>query len=406
MRDSREDWHAGGCSASIHHRYADGGRSMKPLNRRNKARLRKAGIKVLDDEGRVRCTKCDYEWTLSITVSERLIKNYDVCPNCALSGGGSPKDSAHFIGKDKSSVTNERGSPTLIVTPQSKDNKSKRGELKLWSIDDLSKSPSNVRTDYPPEKMDILRASVAQVGLLTPPSCTSDGEVYAGWTRVQACKEEGLTEIVCFTSEDINPIEQLIASLSENYARADLYHEEVRSALKKLRDDGMNGPEIARRTGMDERTVYTLLSFYRLPQSVQDDVERQSEEGNKIPMYTLSKITEIIESTEAEQQEEVGDKMVQIALTKGPSGRRVTKERIDEIAKKVKLGRARPNQLDKILKEAQRRDYMTITFSIPDDIYQPYSKYAKGKKLTINEAIEETMRGALPDIKKWVANNK
>lgn len=275
--------------------------------------------------------------------------------------------------------------------------------VKLFKIAELTKADTNVRTEYPEEGMKNLRASIASLGLLELPKCTPEGNVFAGWGRVEACRLEGMVDIYCIEVSDFDAKTQRIASLSENYARSQLYEDEVRFAIKTLTtEDKMKVPEIARRTGINLGTLYNLLSFYRLPDEVQEEIMKAADADDKIPVYTISKITEVVEKAPLDQQVEVGKTMVQIATTKSPSGKRVTRPILKEIAEKAKLGRAGPSHLQKILAEARKKEYMTITLTIPDDKYMNYFKAAKLRNKTLNEVILWAMDESEDKIKKEI----
>lgn len=281
--------------------------------------------------------------------------------------------------------------------------KLKKPVVKKFKVDSLTKADTNVRTEYPEESLKGLRASIVSLGLLELPKCTPEGDVFAGWGRVKACRAEGIEEMYCIEIVGFDEDTQIIASLSENYHRSRLYEDEVRYAIKRLTERDISVPEIAKKTGISLGTLYNLLSFYRLPDEVQKEIQRVAdEEEDKIPVYSISKITEVVEMAPEEQQVEVGKKMVEIATAKSPTGKKVTRPILKEIAEKAKLGRAGPSQLERILAEARKKEYMTITLSIPDDTYIPYFKCSKLRRKTINEVILWAMDESLDKVTKEI----
>ena len=286
--------------------------------------------------------------------------------------------------------------------------KSKVPVVKIFKISELTKADTNVRDEYNEDVMAALQTSIEYSGLLELPKCTSSGKVFAGWSRIEACKAIGFEDVPCIVIDYMSDDDQIVASLAENTARGVLQDYEKRWAVKKLRDSGKDGIQIAKLTGMNEATVYTLLSFYRLPEKTQDVVLKKAEEGENIPFYTMAKVSEIVEkvtpkgTATEEERTAVGNTLVEIATTRSPSGKKITRPFVQQIAEKADLGKAGLTELQKILKQAQKKEYMTITLAIPDDYYLPFFKYAKGKSLTIHEAIVEAMESYMPIVDKFL----
>jgi len=271
-----------------------------------------------------------------------------------------------------------------------------------WKITDLKKAGSNVRTEYPDETMDVLQQSIRALGLLQLPLATPEGEVFSGWGRVEALTHEGYTEMYVIEVDRFDETDQIIASLSENYARTDLFDDEVRFALKRLVQKGLKPKDIAQKTGMNESTVYNLLEFYKLPELAQELAKEDPKPG----IYTVSKISQIVKGQPEEQQEVVAKTLVEIAKEM-PRGQRKKGEygytrpvpTLEEIADMATVHEEQtPSMLERILEQARAKtEYMTITVSIPEDTYVPWFRSAKGTKQTINEKIIEWMRDGLSD---------
>lgn len=268
-------------------------------------------------------------------------------------------------------------------------------------VDELTKAPTNVRFEYPEEKMDVLRKSIRSMGLLELPKVTPEGKVFAGWGRVEACKAEGIKEIYVVEIGSMSPREQMIASLTENFARADLDDSELRIAIKKLRDEeGLTPAEISRVTGMNISTIHQHLSFYRLPEELREDIE---EDIATLPMYSISHINQAVQNVPKEKQVTVGKKMVELAQQRHPSGKRIAQQSLKEIADQAKLGRDVVPIIDKIIEEAAKQEYIVFSVSVPERRYIPHFKLAKLQGKTIQERINDLMEDTLEDTKKQLS---
>jgi ParB-like chromosome segregation protein Spo0J len=267
-------------------------------------------------------------------------------------------------------------------------------------IIDLKKADTNVRIDYPEEGLEILRKSIRSLGLLELPKITPDGEVFAGWGRVEACRAEGIDEIWVVEVADISAREQLIASLAENFARTGLDDSETRVAIKRLNQEhGLGLTEIARVTGMHEGTVNALLSFYNLPEDLTED---ELEQAGELKTYTAKRIDQVLETVPEEDKTEVARKLIQTAQQKHPSGKTITQGTLKEIANMSRLGRNVSSELDRIMEEASKEEYMTISLILPESVYMPWFKWSKMEGETLQEKIIFDMKGRVPELNKKI----
>ena len=168
-------------------------------------------------------------------------------------------------------------------------------EIKFMDVNKLTKAKTHVRSEYPDDKMEALKSSIGSLGLLNFPKATPNVEVFDGWARVVAYKELGFPRIPVIIARGWSETEQIIASLSENIARSEVSADEMRQALDELiTNNEMDSSVIAQMTGLDEDTIYVLMSTKDLMEKI--EAEKPSDGEGPIPVYSLEKITEIIEA--------------------------------------------------------------------------------------------------------------
>ena len=122
----------------------------------------------------------------------------------------------------------------------------------------LKPHPDNPRKELGDlaELADSIRASGILQNLTVVPDPDSDGcyRIVIGHRRFAAGKEAGLTQFPCVIA-DMSPNDQLATMMAENIQRHDLTLYEQIQGVGRMVQLGMDLPDIARKTGISEKTV-------------------------------------------------------------------------------------------------------------------------------------------------------
>ena len=137
--------------------------------------------------------------------------------------------------------------------------------LKTSSIRDNSLQP---RTNYNDDKLNDLKASIKEKGVLQPILVREkDGqyEVVAGERRLKAVRGLGLEEIPAIVKE-VTDREAFVIALIENIQREELNPIEEAEAYNKLiKEFDYTQEEVAQSVGKDRSTISNLLRVLKLP---------------------------------------------------------------------------------------------------------------------------------------------
>jgi ParB/RepB/Spo0J family partition protein len=273
-------------------------------------------------------------------------------------------------------------------------------DIRIFKIDKLVKAKTNVRESYPEKAMQTLEASISAVGLQELPKATSKGEVISGWARVEACRTVGIEELPVIIVDNLTEVEQIVASLAENYARHKLLDDEVKSVLRNLQTkEGMSIREISKKTGIDRGVVGAILAFYDLPSSTQNKF-------TQVGSHTLPVIRQALDEGEKQGfgREEIAEQIGSFTGSTSPSGQPVVRaETMQAIVEQAKKGRNVQQAIQDELNKVKSEDYRTISFAVPDSIYTPVSKYAQKKKMTIQEVFFYAIKKIMDEIKTEIS---
>ncbi len=141
-------------------------------------------------------------------------------------------------------------------------------QVKISLIRDNALQP---RTNYDPNKLAELKASIKEKGLLQPILVREkqDGyEVIAGERRLKAARELNLGEIPVIV-KDVTDQEALVLALIENIQREELNAiEEAESYKKLINDFSFTQETVAQSVGKDRSTIGNLLRLLKLPENI------------------------------------------------------------------------------------------------------------------------------------------
>jgi len=167
------------------------------------------------------------------------------------------------------------GKGLSALIPENKQQKAKEnlGEnvtyLNIVNVQNNSLQP---RTNYDNEKLEELKVSIKEKGVLQPILVREKNgqyEVVAGERRLRAARALGLNEVPVIV-KSLTDQEALVIALVENIQREELNPIEEAEAFKRLIDDYQYTQEmVAQAVGKDRATVANLLRLLKLPESIQ-----------------------------------------------------------------------------------------------------------------------------------------
>lgn len=141
------------------------------------------------------------------------------------------------------------------------------------SLDLISPNPEQPRTDFDPDALEELAASIGEIGIVQPISLRKTGpdsyQIIAGERRFRAAKIAGLKTVPAYirTATDAELTEM---ALIENIQREDLNAIEIALTFRKLIDQyGLTQNRLSERIGKKRATIANFLRLLRLPAEVQ-----------------------------------------------------------------------------------------------------------------------------------------
>ncbi len=178
------------------------------------------------------------------------------------------------------------------------------GKLRL---DQVVTDPRQPRSEFNPEEIERLAASIRSTGQLHPIRVRWDGAmgkwvVITGERRYRAAKAAGLAQIDCyFHDEAISDSDILKQQLVENLLRQDLKPlEEARGYQALIELSGWTGKQVAEALGVSAAKVSRALSLLELPREVQEQVA--SGTIGRTAAYELAKLENDLVQRDLAQQ--------------------------------------------------------------------------------------------------------
>jgi ParB family transcriptional regulator, chromosome partitioning protein len=145
-------------------------------------------------------------------------------------------------------------------------------------LSSLAPNPSQPRQSFRNASLAELADSIRKRGVLQPVLVEAAGEgsyvVVAGERRVRAAKLAGLDRVPVIV-RSFSPDERLEIALIENLQREDLTPIEEAKAFRQLMEArDLTQEQVASKVGKDRTTVTNSLRLLKLPEEMQDAVER------------------------------------------------------------------------------------------------------------------------------------
>lgn len=185
-----------------------------------------------------------------------------------------------------------------LLGPMSREETGAGGGLKELPIDAIAPNPFQPRRSFDEAQLKELADSIAASGLLQPVIVRArpEGryELIAGERRWRAAQRLGWSRIPAVV-RDVDDRALLTLALIENLQRDALSPlDAARGYQQLMRDFSLPQQEVARLVGKDRSTVSNTLRLLRLPEAVQQLLERRAlSEGHARALLALADSQEI-----------------------------------------------------------------------------------------------------------------
>lgn len=159
------------------------------------------------------------------------------------------------------------GRGLAAILPETED--SAAGELRELPVELIKPNPSQPRTNFDPEALTALAASIEASGVVQPllvrPLADGSYELVAGERRWRAAQQAGVERVPAVVRDQAEA-ERLQAALIENMVREDLNPvEEAKACAALVEELGLTKEELARRVGRSRPAVSNLIRLLELP---------------------------------------------------------------------------------------------------------------------------------------------
>lgn len=158
------------------------------------------------------------------------------------------------------------------------------GELELANINSIIESPFQFRSTYNERKIDELRDSIKEVGLLQPLVVRENGagalEIIAGHRRFKALQKAGLEKALVI-KRNMSDEEAIFTQLAENIQREDASDYDIGKALHQLNLKGFSQEKIGEKISLKQKQVSNYISHYRFCENISTVVLNVDSSGLK-----------------------------------------------------------------------------------------------------------------------------
>jgi ParB family chromosome partitioning protein len=193
----------------------------------------------------------------------------------------STPDKKRALGRGLESLLPSRPTPQPAVLPAINAEAAPAGKPLEIPVERIDRNPFQTRTNFDPEKLAELAASIVASGVVQPivvrlgVQHKTDGRytLITGERRLLASQIAGKPTIPAIVRE-VSNVQAMEMTIVENLQRADLNPMEQAHAFARLsRDFHMTQEQMAERTGKDRASVANFLRLLKLPESTQKHVQ-------------------------------------------------------------------------------------------------------------------------------------
>ena len=172
-----------------------------------------------------------------------------------------------------------KGLKALIPDEPALDSAAADGEKFIEvDIDKVKPSAYQAREEYIPERMEELKNSIREKGIIQPITVrpVDNGyELIAGERRFRAAREIGIKKIPAYILFIDDKEDLLELSIIENVQRENLNPVELAKGYKRLIDEcSLTQEEVAAKVSVDRTTVTNLIRLLALPKEVKESLKK------------------------------------------------------------------------------------------------------------------------------------
>src|SRR6267142_2130545 len=183
------------------------------------------------------------------------------------------------LGRGLASLIPAAVNKEVAFAPELRPIEARQGEIQHVLLSKVIRNPAQPRTQFDPNTIHELAASIRERGVLQPVLVRPSGgtfQIVAGERRFLAAQEAGLETIPAIVRQ-FTDREALLIALIENVQRENLNPmDEARAYYKLAMEYGLPHEEIGQRVGKDRSTVSNILRFNNLPAEIQSLLEAGS----------------------------------------------------------------------------------------------------------------------------------
>jgi ParB family transcriptional regulator, chromosome partitioning protein len=187
------------------------------------------------------------------------------------------------------------------------DGRKRLDSASMIRLDRIVPDPAQPRTEFDPEALEMLAASLKARGQLQPIRVRWDDQadryvVVVGERRFRAAALAGMESIACVVASGVATPEDLLEDqLVENALREDLRPvEQARAYRTLLAARGLTHRQLAERLQIGHASIARALALLDLPEPIQAEVEAGSIAPNTA--YELSKVADPAEQADLARQ--------------------------------------------------------------------------------------------------------
>lgn len=176
-------------------------------------------------------------------------------------------------------VRKHLGKGLKALIPDEPSLETETGEKKFIEVDitDIRPGSYQTREEFLPERMENLKNSIREKGIIQPVTVRNTGDGYeliAGERRFRAAQEIGIKKIPAYILSVHDKEDLLELSIIENIQRENLNPIELAKGYNRLIEEcGLTQEEVAAKVSIDRTTVTNLIRLLGLPREIQESLK-------------------------------------------------------------------------------------------------------------------------------------
>lgn len=176
-------------------------------------------------------------------------------------------------------ATNRLGRGLQALIPELSNSDSGKSEsVREIEIARITANPFQPRVEFDPARLEELKQSILQNGLITPVTVRPHGanfQLIAGERRLRAVQELGYTRVPAFVLDIKDDRQMLELAIVENVQREDLNPiEEARGYQRLIEECDLTQEIVAQKVGKDRVTIANALRLLKLAEPIQESLKK------------------------------------------------------------------------------------------------------------------------------------